>query len=465
MKKLSLILSLIFVVVIVAVPIVVKNQFEQNLNILVQDVEKYGIKTSITKSEGYFNSKILLESKILDGVKFTNTILDKLVEIEPNYILFANTMKSATKNSANNAFNGITIESTLTASYLTSSDIKITLSLIKFSDAVIKELEKKKALRDFLKPILDEKMLTVFLTLDNQKRVKTARLNDLKLKVDNELDIQILENNLILDYGDRIKGTMSIGSQLYKNIQNYKTFILSFGDIVYTFDYLNKFNSKANISINNFKIEKIRKSRKDILDVKLFEMDSTVSTNTEQNLDAFISYVLQDLTLKNNGVKVTLADLKFDVDIKNISKQEVLSLNESYQKLLWQTNQSQKREIQHEMLQKVNNLLNKGLGVQIGISLNSIKLSDKELKDIDINFDVKLEKNDLQLGDRNFENNLAQVLDFNAQITMLQSDSKVLQSINRRFKQFSSFAKKELNKEIYDIDLQGTNIYINNKKL
>jgi hypothetical protein len=154
MKKSFYIGFVVVIAIVLAIPFFVKQKLETSLQEHQKNMQEYGIDVKIIGIEGYFNSKTNLEYKITDGKKFFNFLLDKAQKFDPNVEIYTKTLKAQMSNLATPVFSGVTFEALLNSSNLLPSDYDMSLSLVKFSDEAMLEIQSDKEVQDLILPIL-----------------------------------------------------------------------------------------------------------------------------------------------------------------------------------------------------------------------------------------------------------------------------------------------------------------------
>ncbi len=129
---------------IASTPLIISKTIDSKIEANRVVLEKNGFKQEILNKSGYFESKRIFSLEVIDAQKARDFLLDKLVEKNAQYKLFAQSMKSGTKEEMNDAFNGLSFKGEMTNSNLFPSDSKISLALDKLPTSIHKELTDNK---------------------------------------------------------------------------------------------------------------------------------------------------------------------------------------------------------------------------------------------------------------------------------------------------------------------------------
>lgn len=463
-KKVSILGTIVICVAIVlAIPLYTKSKLATELENAKNQLQTYGIEVQDVETSGYFTSKVKLKYVIKDGTKLQDLIMRRLQKIDPSFQTLL-PASPKTNDMLHTAFDGMSFEGVLSVSNLFLFDPHLVISLMSFSDKLTNEIKQDKEARDFILPLLEKKTLTFIIDYDRQRRVKSFRIKDIKLQKDNKFNVQLLDNVCKFNYSKGISGTYTLGKQIYDISSVRKPFHLEVGKLLYSFDYLDQFNSKADVSINDTYLKSTKYGRSSEFWIKLAQIKSAVMVKNDINLDASTSYEVKDVKFQDGRVTFTLKDTKFSVDVENLMKDNVQALSNAYRNILMQNDKYARRVASKDFAKALEQLVHNGFNMKIAFSLKDASVKKLALKDIQANFEVKFPKNNVNLKKQR-PSALLSMLDLSGKISMKEQDAQTIKKFNRGFSKVIDLGIQQADKKVYNIDFQNNHIYVNNTKL
>jgi hypothetical protein len=465
MNKKVTILGAIFicVAIVLAIPLYTKSKLSAEIQNAKEKLQTYGIKVKDVETSGYFTSKVQLKYVIEDGTKLQSIIIRKLQKIDPSFQTFF-PPSPKTNKMLHEIFDGMSFEGTLSVSNLFLFDPHLVLSLTSFSDELMKEIKRDKEAKDFVLPLLANQTVTFIIDYDKQKRIKSFRIKDIKLQKEKQFNVQLLDNVLKLNYSKGISGTYTLGKQVYDIASVRKPFHLDVGKLFYSFDYLDQFNSKADVSINDTHLKSTKYGRTSEFWVKLTQIKSAVMIKNDVNLAASTSYEVKDIKFQDGRANFTLKDTKFSVDVENLMKDNVQALSNAYRNLMMQTDRYARRVAGKDLAKALEDLMHNGFNMKVAFSLEDASVKKLALKDIQGNFEVKIPKNNMNLKRQRFSAFLT-MIDLSGKISMHEQDAQTIKKFSPRFSKVIDLGLQQADKKVYNIDYQNNHIYVNNTKL
>lgn len=466
MKKSFYIGFVVVIAIVLAIPFFVKQKLETSLQEHQKNMQEYGIDVKIIGIEGYFNSKTNLEYKITDGKKFFNFLLDKAQKFDPNVEIYTKTLKAQMSNLATPVFSGVTFEALLNSSNLLPSDYDMSLSLVKFSDEAMLEIQSDKEVQDLILPILNEKMLTLFIKMDTNAKIKSIQMKDITLAKQDEFDIKILKNKLDLDYDKGINGTYTIGKQLYKSqTSQNRLFSLEMDNLTYVFNYISQFNSKANISIENIALVEKKYSRLSSFRIQKLGVDTKVSSPNNINLDAYTGYSLKGINIQDRKMNYTLDEANLKISLSNLLKDDLLALSNAYRDVLLQNDRFLRQEATKIMLEKFVKIVNNGLKSTLDLSIKGSQFQNIIFKDIALNVDATIPKNEFNLEDKQSFKEALDMISVKGSLSMEKSDAEAILMLDKSLQKLVDLAVERQGKLYFDIEVKNSQLFINSNKI
>lgn len=464
-KKLILLVLGVVVVAALAVPFYMQTKLKGELTQTQALLANNGVKIDNLVISGYFTSKVSMNYIITDGAKLKDFLFERVQQIDPSFQTLFPMNDDQTNEIINQMLNGTTFEGQMVISNLFPANSHIVVSLVKFSDEGMKEIEKDQELSDFLLPLLEKKMFTFIMDVDTDKRVKSIQIKDIKLAQTGKFDIQLLDNVLQLNYDKGINGTYTLGKQLYDISDSRRPLHVEIGKTLYTFEYLNQLNSKADISINNIIMNTQKFGTSSNLTVGNFAIKSKVGTKEDTKLNALAQYEIKDVTFQDKRANFTLGNTKLSINLEDLYKDNIQTLSDAYRNMLLQTDRYARRVATKDFAKAMQEFLNYGFRMKIDFSMNQASFNkDFMLNDIKGNLELKLAKNNLNLNQQRFTA-LLNFFDASGKVSMDVKDADMLKKFNIRFAKIIDLGLQEGDKKVYNIDFQNQNFYINNTKI
>lgn len=454
MKKIYLYIVVFLVVGVMAMPLVVKNQVNTQIETEKQTLISNGVELVILKEEGYISTIRDYELKIVDGKKFRDYIFAQLVKQNPYYKDLAILMKENSNKDIRAALDGTTFNGTIKNSNLLLEAPLIELSLVKFSDELMENLDKDKKVADVIKPILDEKIFTFFITLDENQNLSKVVMKDIDKTINEngeDINFKLKGHKLTLDIKDAIKGVYNIDTQSV----TAKKFSMQTKGINYSFDYLAQFDNKALLHVDSFEL----KERKSTFKIGNIDIKSAIHEMNSDALNLDISYSIQDLYFKEQEIG-KLDNFTLDLDLSKLNKEGVVAASDAYNKITFKTTNITKEDIK-SLTDSLQSILNKGFNTDIKSSLSGLSINKKTIEKIDLILNAKLKENTFNLNDSAMINALV----INGSITLNQNNVDDILKLDRSLKKFIKLGKKEADKLVFNYEFKQGSLFLNGTKL
>ncbi|WP_024955768.1 DUF945 family protein [Sulfurospirillum arcachonense] len=464
------VVGILVIVGIGVTPVVMKQQVNKTVEKQKQTMLKNGLKLTILKEEGYLKSTRDFELEVVNAKQFRDYVFSKIPTTNPTVQQLITMYTKESEKDIRPALDGFLFKGSIKNSNLLPEDIKVEMSLVKLSTKMMQEINKNKKIADLIKPLLDEKILTFFVTLDAKEKVKEIVMKDIEksIKIENEIiDIVLKGHKLVLNNSEKIVGVYSFDTQSLKT----KDYYITLNGLNYKFNYLSDFNNAGSFHLGNITIKNGLGVRKPSFNLKSFDMASTVKT-IDNILNADINYDIKGIDFTTRE-KFMLDAMNLKINIDGLNKDDVLTLSNAYSNIYTNAfirgyTQSSKTKnstlTQKDMkiyTDSIQKIINQGFDGTIDVSINGVHFAKVGLKNIDLSLKCNVEKNSYTIHDMNLVN----ALHVNGAISMNEEDLKTLSLLNRQVKQFSNLAQKEADRVVFNLKFEQGKMFINGKKL
>ena len=380
----------------VALPIVVKKQIDTQIEIEKKAMLLSGIDFEVTSESGYFSTLREYNLVITDGEKFRDYALNKFAKNNPNYKGLTKMMQKSTDKDIRPALDGTMFTGTIKTSNLLLEDPFIELSLISLSDDIMSGMSKKKKTYDVVKPMLDEKMITFFITLDSNKKVSKVVMKDIDKTIDKdgeEVNFKLKGHKLNIDITESLAGIYNLDMQSIKA----KDFYMQSKDLKYSFDYLTQFENKTDINLGSFELEDSTGK----LMLGNTKINSHLQIVNDSTLDVDIGYDINNLSFTMQE-KLKFDNFAFKIHAYDIDKDGVMSLNKVYNKVALNP-MAMNEDDSVALTDSTQKILNSGFKIDIDTSVRDFYAQDISLKKVDLIFNLKMEPNTYTMNDPEVE--------------------------------------------------------------
>lgn len=216
-KTKYIVISSVVVAALAATPLIVSHQVDSRIETNRVLLEKNGLKQDILSKSGYLTGTRTFSLEIVDAKKARDFLLSTLVEKNAQYKLFAESLKTETDESINDAFDGLKFNGEMTNSNFLPSDTKVSLSLNQLPRSLQESIANDKAASDAIIPLLTRGVLALDMTFGSDQKLKDIKLKNIKEEINAEgavLSIDTDKQMLTLaEHGGIVQGTLGIGKQ------------------------------------------------------------------------------------------------------------------------------------------------------------------------------------------------------------------------------------------------------------
>ncbi len=461
----------VFLVIGVAIaPVIVKQNFLKKIEKQKKVFLNHGLKLTIIDERGYLESIVSFNLDIINGKKFRDYILDKPYFNDSTFSEFAKLIKRKSEQNIRPALDGTTFNGVIKYSNSLLKKTTIRLSLIRLSDELMKDVYKNKEAANLILPLLSNKVLTFFVTLNNNQRDAEIRMKNidqaLKLKNKETIDFKFIGGKLKIDDSKRLIGKYALDNQLFKIHEKSKSLIFQTKGLKYKFDYLNQFDSKGSIHIDSFDFKGEKYSKTTIFKFANLDIKSSIKTLKDDTLPIDISYVLNDIYFKNQIKEFELKRASINIGVSGINKQDLLDYSSTYNAMILSGKKRTKNNM-HTLMTAFSKIINKGLKANVGFSLSKLKIQRFMLNDISLSLKSTLVNNTADLGNINKYTirKLSKAMLVNGVLTMDKKDFELISSLNIKLSKIAKLAKIQGDKAIFNIEFKQDSLFINKTKL
>ncbi len=453
MKK---IIFIVLFVLIALSPMLVKTLVDKEIDkIVVQMHKENGLKLNILNSKGYFISTRNYSLVIEDTKKFRKFISDRfstyyedLFNIDENDEDFNTFLKAM-------IFKGYIQNSNL--NYF--DDVSVNMYL----DKVLSENKNK-----IFQKLVEKKLLNINMLFDNQANFKYAKLKD----IDESIKLKKGEDLKLLVLGQEIKDSSKKERLIYKILTkkfifDYKNIdkkiTINFEDLKYDVSMKNSLENKSDIKVKNIFIYT------DEFEFKSKNIDLKNDYDLEKNLySSYFKIKTEDFSLKDEKSDIFANEINLKVDTFHLDYKTLQRLEKLYLKME-NTDLSTKTFVEDNkaFLDEINKLINKTFRVKLKLALDDFTDKDNiSLKNIKINLDEKVLKNNIDLRQVQSIAEFLPIIDSDIYISMFKEDLGRIVRLNAPLgMMLFSVAKEEKDKFSFNIQTKKGKIFINGKSL
>jgi hypothetical protein len=450
MKKLVLYVIGIVVVGVFTMPLVVKNQINQQIDDEKQMLGVNGLELSIKKDEGYFSSYREFELKIINGKKFRDFVLKRFAQKNPNYKGLTELMQKRTNHDIRPALDGTTFSGNIKNSNMYIANPIIKISLTKFSDEIMTSLDGNKEASKLSNSILNEKLFTFFITLDKNQKVSKIVMQDIDKDIDidgDTINVKLKNHKFDIDAKEGLKGKYTLGEQSLKS----EKFFLSTKGIEYKFDYLTQFDNTGSLHIDSFKF----KESKDAIKVENMNISNSIKT-VKNTLDADIKYSVKDIYFKNYSQE-ELNNFVFDITVLGVDKDGSIKGTRAYSVLAFNPAADSIKNFT-DALQVV---LNRGFKANIKTSLSGLSFQNMAFGKSDFTLNLNIDKNSYTLNSPDIGNAFL----VNGKLTLDEKNIQNIIKLDKNLEKFVKLGKKDGSKVVFDYEFKQSVLLINGNKI
>ena len=444
----------LLVVGVLVMPFVVKNEVNKHIDSAKQSLNSNGVELTIVSEKGYISSTREIELKVTNGPLFRDYIVTNLTIDNPAYKALLRLIKKGTNKDAKQALKGITFKGTIRNSNLLLNKPVIELSLVKLSDKITSLVKENKKVSDIIFPMLAEKMITVYVTLDSNQNISQIIMKDINknIKIDGKnINFQLVNNKLKLDVADNLIANYTIGKQSIKS----EDFYIFTNGLSYKFEYLNKFNKSDSLHIDSFETKNDRFTLK----IGNSDLSSNMADTDKKTLNINSACDIKDINFNRNGKsKLKLKKFAYTVNLSGLDRKWIDKASNSYKIRIFE-----RTRVTQDTADALGKILNTGFKLNVKALLTSLTFMGVHLDKVDFLLNAELKENTYDVNDLGMINALL----LNGSITMNKESLKELVSLNLNgsLEKFSKLAKKDGDKRIFNYSVKNGKIFLNGTKL
>ena len=424
-------------------------------------LESRGLKQELVDKTGYLSSKRTFNYEVVDAQKLRDYLLDSLVERNPQYKLFAQSMKSQSKEEINEAFNGLRFKGEMTNSNLFPSDALVSISLSGLSTSLQNELMQEKEVADIILPLLSRGVIAADMVFGSDEKLKSIKLKDIKEQLKLATGTLNLDmNNQILtlnENGGVITGKAGIAKQVIGIQTADINFSSTLDNFVYGFSYKDDFNTKGDMSIDKyaFILEEPYNTTK-------FSLGAIKATSSAEEISKALhvkaDYALNAIAFSDRSDSLNIEKLGLKLLLDGINGDTMKKIQNDYNRLLISgaTGTSDKMIIEDFVA-----LINNGVSITFNVATQNVS-GIIALKDIGVDVIFNVPKN--TYSDKQSPLELLSLLDINSRIKIHKDDKTTLEALSGSTPEMN-YGRAEGDFFIYDVVMKKGEVTVNGKAI
>lgn len=446
---------------VASAPLVISNSIDSKIEENRVVLEKNGFKQDILSKSGYFESKRTFSLEVIDAQKARDFLLDKLVEKNAQYKVFAQSLKSGTKEDINNAFNGLSFKGEMSNSNLLPSDSKVSLVLDKLPTSINKELTDNKEVGNAILPLLTKGVLAIDMTIGSNEKLKDLKFKDIKeqIKVDGAtLDIDTTNQILTLnESGGVVNGVLGVGKQNFGVSADMFIFKSQLDNFKYNFAYKDDLNNKGDVEIGKYAFEMADEYSNVKLSFGAIKANSSVE-DVRKDLQLKGDYTLNDIAFMNETDDIKINKLFFKLFLRGINSDTMKKLQNDYNMMVLGTGTPSDQAIIADFVA----LINQGFKLDFDVAFKGLS-GELNLKDVVIETKFEIVKN--TYDDTQSPLAIVNLLDITSKIKIHKDDLKALEALSLASAEDFAHGKVEGDFVIYEIMMKNGAMSINGKAM
>lgn len=446
---------------IASTPLVISKTIDSKIEENRVVLEKNGFKQEMLSKQGYFESKRTFSLEVVDAQKARDFLLDKLVEKNAQYKVFAQSLKNGTKEDINNALNGLTFKGEMTNSNLLAGDSKVSLALDKLPTSVNKELNDNKEIGNVVLPLLTKGVLAIDMTLSSDQKLKDLKFKDIKeqIKIDGAtLDIDTANQILSLnESGGVVNGVLGVGKQNFGVNSDMFIFKSQLDNFKYTFAYKDDLNNKGDVEIGTYAFEMADEYSNIKFSVGAIKANSSVE-DVRKDLQLKGDYAINDIVFMNETDDIKINKLFFKLFLRGINSDTMKKLQNDYNMMVLGTGTPSDQAIIEDFVA----LINQGFKLDFDVAFKGLS-SELNLKDVVIETKFEIAKN--SYNDKQSPLAIVNLLDITSKVKMHKDDQKMLEALSIASAEDIANGKVEGDFVIYELVMKNGAMSINGKAM
>lgn len=456
-----LVVSGVVVAALAATPLFIASSIDKKVEETKAMLETHGLKQEIVSKSGYLSSTRTFSLEVVDAQKVRDFLLDALVEKNPQYKLFAQSMKAQSKEEINEALNGVRFSGEMTNSNLLPSDTKVSLALVALSTSLQNELVQEKAAADAILPLLSRGVFAADMVFGSDEKLKLFQLKDIKEQLKLEAVTLTLDmNHQVLDLsenGGTVNGKAAIGKQAIGLHAEGINFSSTLDNFLYGFSYKDDLNNKGDLSIDKyaFILEEPYATTK-------FSLGAIKATSSVEEIEKVLhvkaDYALSAIDFSDRTDTIAIEKLGIKLLLDGINSDTMKKIQKDYNALLLSGGVATPDKV---IIDDFVALINSGVSITLNVATHNIT-GLIALKDIGVDMTFSLPKN--SYTDQQSPLELLTLLDITSRIKIHKDDKKTLEELSGSTPEMN-YGRAEGDFFIYDVLMQKGDVSVNGKAI
>lgn len=435
----------------------IDSKIEENRVVL----EKNGFKQEILSKSGYLEGKRTFNLEVVDAQKARDFLLDKLVEKNAQYKVFAQSLKGGTKEDINNAFNGLAFKGEMTNSNLLPGDSKVSLALDKLPISINKELTDNKEVGNAILPLLTKGVLAIDMTIGSNEKLKDLKFKDIKeqIKVDGAtLDIDTASQILTLnESGGVVNGVLGVGKQNFGVNADMFIFKSQLDNFKYNFAYKDDLNNKGDVEIGKYAFEMADEYSNIKFSFGTIKANSSVE-DIRKDLQLKGDYTINDIAFMNETDDIKINKLFFKLFLRGINSDTMKKLQNDYNMMVLGTGTPSDQAIIEDFVA----LINQGFKLDFDMAFKGLS-GELNLKDVSVETKFEIAKN--TYNDKQSPLAILNLLNITSKIKIHKDDLKALEALSLASDEDLANGKAEGDFMVYELVMKDGAMSINGKAM
>lgn len=445
-------------------PLLVSNSLDDKMEENKVVLQKNGFKQEILNKSGYITTTRNFSLEVVDATKARDFLLDKLVEKNAQYKVFAQSLKMGSQEEINEAFNGLKFKGEMVNSNFSPSDIKMSLVLDKLPLTMQNELAQNKEIGDTLLPLIAKGVLAFDMTFGSGEFVGDMKLKDFKLRDIKEhikieevaLDIDTLNHTLSLsESGGVVNGLVGVTKQDF-GIKS-PTFEMKshLENLKYNFSYKDDLNNNGTFEAGKYEFEMLELYSNVKFSASNIKATSTVADiNKELHLKG--DYAINAIMFMNETDDIKVNQLLFKLFLRGINSSTMKKIQNDYNSLALGAVAPNDQAIIDDFVALINN----GVKLDLSIALKGLS-GTLNLKDVAVDINIEVAKN--TYTDKQSPLEILNFLDISSHVKIHKDDKKTLEELNMATPEDFANGKVEGDFFVYDIAMKNGTVSVNGK--
>lgn len=461
-KTKYIVISSVVVAALAATPLIVSHQVDSRIETNRVLLEKNGLKQDILSKSGYLTGTRTFSLEIVDAKKARDFLLSTLVEKNAQYKLFAESLKTETDESINDAFDGLKFNGEMTNSNFLPSDTKVSLSLNQLPRSLQESIANDKAASDAIIPLLTRGVLALDMTFGSDQKLKDIKLKNIKEEINAEgavLSIDTDKQMLTLaEHGGIVQGTLGIGKQNFGINSDMFMFKSELQDFVYNFNYQDDLNNKGDLQIGKYAFEINDEYTNAKFDLGSLKANSSVE-DVKKDLQIKADYTFDDIVVNNSSADIKLKKLFAKLFLRGINSDTMRRVQADYNTLLLGTAPLDDKVLIDDFIALVNH----GVKLDLGINFQGFSTDMINLKDVSVDTTLVVAENNY--SDKQSPLGLLGLLDITSKIKVHKEDRATLESLGLTAAEDFALGKEEGDFFVYEIAMKNGAISVNGQTI